>query len=100
MTLDELRRCDACDGPIGVTFHSATCEQHVVSPIAVQQRAGMEMFFGGNAAIAAVFDAHGSKSTTVLSKVQVILCENCWAQGLVPDACERRATAMERVENE
>lgn len=80
MNLSKLRPCDACRGPIGLIFYHVQVSQHVVDPTAARQRLGLEMMFGGSAALADVFCPAGDSGTTEVGCTELFLCTDCWCR--------------------
>lgn len=77
MRISELRPCDACGGPVGITFLRVKVEQLLVEAGKVQQYAAMGMFFGGAMGLAKVFA--DDECTKVAGTADAVLCWECFA---------------------
>lgn len=95
MKFSDLRPCDACRGPIGLTFRRVTVEHHVVDTREAQRALAMEAYLGGNSMLASVFDTAGDRATLSLNTDTILLCEQCYCLGRVAQAVERRTEAGE-----
>jgi len=85
LSFEELRPCDICKSPVTgntrdvrtIDFHRIVIERHMLNPRAVQERAALEVMFGGNAALASVFSSR-PKATHPIAGRELLICNPCW----------------------
>lgn len=93
MKISELRPCDACGAPVGISFLRVRFENLLVEVRKVQQHAAMGLFFGGSVPLANVFA--DDECTKVASTRDAILCWECFSM-----KCSALAALMEKPEQE
>lgn len=84
MKLSEIKKCAKCGKGVmhaGLPlFWRVTIERFGIDKAAVDRRAGLETFFGGGragAALAGVMGTDEDIAKPVMDKVELILCEDC-----------------------
>lgn len=80
---EDLQRCCRCGkglGDCGLTFYRVTVERFMLHLPNIQRRHGLETFFGGGGAGAALAGAMGTDddlARPITLPVQVLICEDC-----------------------
>jgi hypothetical protein len=77
----ELEKCAKCGKGVGhdrdIVFYEVTVTQVMLDPIAIQQMAGMETYFGGNVPLAHLF-VPTTAIATRLPPSRVLFCQTCY----------------------
>lgn len=92
MKITELRPCDSCRKPVGITFLRVHAEHMLVDIGKVRRHAAMGMFFGGSRALADVFT--DDECTKVAKALDLVLCWECAV------SCGPICVAMEKPEED
>ncbi len=90
MRISELRPCDACGEPVGISFLRVRVENLLVEVRKVQRHAAMGLFFNGSRLLANMFC--DDECTKIASTRDAVLCWNCL------DKCSPLAALMEKPE--
>ena len=106
----DLRKiCTCCICKKGVLhteiplFWHVKVSRYVVSMKAINRQAGMEMFMGGNVALAQVFSADEDMAERIGDEATISFCEDCMLKvnhGLmsaVENECDRKAKETENA---
>lgn len=72
-------------------FYRVTVERMAVDLKAVQQRAGLEMYFGGSAALADVFAPTTEIANPLFQAATILVCDRCAIDPLCVAALDETA---------
>lgn len=108
--LTDLRPCDRCGGPVGFQFYTVRTSLTFVKLQAVQQFAGMHMFFGGRASAALIenFAPEAADAVIVAGDqepklmTEFVICSGCYLDHPIdlPMLTEQRNAARRSSERD
>jgi hypothetical protein len=81
MKLTELRPCDACASPLGVTFFRLQVNHEVVDVGEVRKRHALDVMFPGGPAVAAALHGDPADATRSANSTELLLCTDCFCDG-------------------
>lgn len=81
MKLTELRPCDACACPLGVTFFRLQVDHQVVDVGEVRKRHALDVMFPSGPGVAAALHGDPPDATPSASSTELLLCTDCFCDG-------------------
>lgn len=76
MKLSDLKPCQACGEPTGITPWKVSVEQHIVDVREVQKHFGLTAMLGSEA-LAFAMGTDSKASTAIARSVSVLVCAQC-----------------------